>query len=174
MISSQRHFFTDLRIYSKFFNIIPFHGNSLTYIKNSDSLILDCSFTNNRDISSGIQVFRDNDGYLLLKTHDASFYQYLSITTSLVDEYRSYEATYDYHPSLDELTGPYADIRNQINSQSQSPNTSANLYKIILLRHSVLCRELFRRLYYNVKDGKVDGHSTMFIEVCFAMRDDYE
>ena len=94
IISSQRHYFNDLYNYSKYFNIVTFHSASLSFIRNEDCLLLHCGYTNNRDFSSCLRVFTGDDGYLLLKPHNASCYSYLTITTGIIDESRIYESSY--------------------------------------------------------------------------------
>ena len=118
---------------------------------------------NTRDFTNCIPIFPGEDGYVILKSHDASFYSYLSITTTLVDEFRSYESTFDFHPSLE--SGVYNELLTSLKRNSSSPYIESNLYQITLLRHSILCRDIFYRFY----DGcsKLPLQSQIHIEVGF-------
>ena len=116
---------------------------------------------NTRDLTNCIPIFPGEDGYVILKSHDASFYSYLSITTTLVDEFRSYESTFDFHPSLE--SSVYNELLTSLKRNSSSPYIESNLYQITLLRHSILCRDIFYRFY----DGcsKLPFQSQIHIEV---------
>ena len=160
-LSSQRNYFNDLSLYGKFFNVVTYHGDNLTFVKSTDSLLINCSYMNVRDLTNCIPIFPGENGYLILKCHDASFYSYLSITTTLVDEFRSYESTFDFHPSLE--SGVHNELLTLLKRNTTSPYLESNLYQITLLRHSVLCRDLFNRFY----DGcsRLPSQSQIHIEV---------
>lgn len=96
LICRQRHFFRDLFLYTKYFNIVTYHSASLSFVRNEDCLLLHCGYINNRDFSCCLQVFSGDNGYLLLKPHNASCYSYLTITTGIVDESRTYESSFKY------------------------------------------------------------------------------
>ena len=135
----------------------------MTFVKSTDSLLINCSYMNTRDFTNCIPIFPGEDGYVILKSHDASFYSYLSITTTLVDEFRSYESTFDFHPSLE--SGVYNELLTSLKRNSSSPYIESHLYQITLLRHSILCRDIFYRFY----DGcsKLPLQSQIHIEVGF-------
>ena len=116
---------------------------------------------NNRDLSNCIPILPGENGYVILKSHDVSFYSYLSITATLVDEFRSYESTYDFHPSIE--SSVFRELLTSFKRISSSPYLESNLTKITLLRHSILCKDLFHRLY----DGcaRLPKQSQIHIEV---------
>ena len=139
-LSSQRNYFNDLSLYGKFFNVVTYHGDNLTFVKSTDSLLINCSYMNVRDLTNCIPIFPGENGYLILKCHDASF---------------------DFHPSLE--SGVHNELLTLLKRNTTSPYLESNLYQITLLRHSVLCRDLFNRFY----DGcsRLPSQSQIHIEV---------
>ena len=159
---SQRNYFNDLSLYGKHFNVVTYHGDNLTFVKSSDSLLVNCSFNNSKDLTSCIPLFSGENGFIVFKSHDASFYSYLSLTITLIDDVVAYTASYDCHPSLDG-PGLYADFLSQLRLQTASPYLESNISQYVLLQHSVVARDLFARLY----DGcSHDCVSYFAIEVC--------
>lgn len=142
--------------------MVTYHGDNLTFVKSSDSLLVNCSFNNSKDLTSCIPLFSGENGFIVFKSHDASFYSYLSLTITLIDDVVAYTASYDCHPSLDG-PGLYADFLSQLRLQTASPYLESNLSQYVLLQHSVAARDLFARLY----DGcSHDCVSYFAIEVC--------
>lgn len=143
---SQRNYFNDLGLYGNHFNVVTYHGDNLTFVKSSDSLLVNCSFNNSKDLTSCIPLFSGENGFIVFKSHDASFYSYLSLTVTLIDDVMAYTASYDCHPALDG-PGLYSDFLSQLRPQTASPYLESNLSQFVLLQHSVAARDLFARLY---------------------------
>ena len=130
------------------------HGTDLSYIRNVDPMIAFCGFENKQDLNACLRIFPGVQGHIQMKPHDASYYSYLQITTTLIDDSRSYDSVFEYTSTSTLIfssfhaksvsSSPFASKLPSEEEAQSNPHKRLNLHIINCTYHSVLCRQLFR------------------------------
>ena len=174
-LSRERNFFDDLLFYRSLVNIVIHHGTDLSYIRNVDPMIAFCGFENKQDLNACLRIFPGVQGHIQMKPHDASYYSYLQITTTLIDDSRSYDSVFEYTSTSTLIfssfhaksvsSSPFASKLPSEEEAQSNPHKRLNLHIINCTYHSVLCRQLFRMLHDGclllLKQGSIPCTITM-------------